>query len=909
MSQLSDEDWGKAWEAFRAARDLPAGEQRAFARGIAESSQIADEVLGMLDDPDPVSPQPGQRIGHYEVIEMLGRGGMGEVFSARDPELDRIIALKCLGPRVASLAGAVDRLVQEAKAVSAINHPNIVTVHEVIRFEGGLAIATELVEGSPLRHWCGRPQPAAQVALWGRQIAWGLEAAHKHGIVHGDIKPENVMVRPDGYLKILDFGLARRTGADEDIDEVPLGTLGYMSPEQIGGQSLTAASDIFSLGTMLLELVTGVHPFLANTASETTRAIATHAPPIPDLQDRARGVPLENLLRAMLSKDPQRRPDAGTVAARLGEVQREKAGKRGRWMRVALVAGLAGVALLAWFLLGRAEVEPRPVRTPHIVAFTTYEGSETQPSFSPDGQSIAFSWTGENDLKRDIYVKAIGSETAVRLTSDVEESSTPVWSPDGRQIAFLRRSPDSSEPRVMVVAAAGGVPRMVGTIANPNGFPGPLGWWPDSKSLVARDSTPRGAALVRISLRDGAKYPLTTPPALEGDGLPVLSPDSRAIAFTRRMVNSGSLCLLAVDTARTHCFDAGGAPGGTAGQIGGIAWEADGKGLVYCDGSAIWRIGIKGDRFGHPAKVLEGIFNEMTGDRQGRRLAFSKTSTDLNIWRTGRDGKHSEKLIASSAEDSEPAFSPDGRQILFRSRRTGVWEFFICEKDGSHTRQVTRFGGGHLGSGRWSPDGQWIAFDGYGNPGEKSARYTNVYVISASGGPVRRITPDSAESIVPAWSHDGRWIYYLQSDGSRQETWKAPFAGGAPVPVAKYGMFDVTESPDGRYLYYTRDAGTSGIWRRETAGGDPLLLKGTEREQLFRYWGLAKGGIYFVEGPLNPVVQFLDLSTMRTRPLITLRRAIQRGPRGLSVSPDGSEFLYVEDDLTLSDIMLIENLL
>ena len=265
-------------------------------------------------------------------------------------------------------------------------------------------------------------------------------------------------------------------------------------------------------------------------------------------------------------------------------------------------------------------------------------------------------------------------------------------------------------------------------------------------------------------------------------------------------------------------------------------------------------------------------------------------------------------MIASSEEDSEPAFSPDGRQILFRSMRTGSFELFVCGEDGSHPRQLTRFAG-HLGSARWSPDGQWIAFDGHGVPAEKSTKYTNVYVVSAAAGPARQVTQDAAESIVPGWSHDGRWIYYLRSDGSRQETWKAPFEGGAPQRVAQFGMFDVTESPDGRYLYYTQDVGASGIWRRAVSGGEAMLVKGTEREQLFRYWGLAKGGIYFVEGPLNPVVQFVDLGTTRVRPLATIRRAIQRGPRGMAVSPDGSQFLYVEDDLTLSDIMLIENLL
>lgn len=243
---------------------------------------------------------------------------------------------------------------------------------------------------------------------------------------------------------------------------------------------------------------------------------------------------------------------------------------------------------------------------------------------------------------------------------------------------------------------------------------------------------------MRLFLEEGAKRPLTAPPAFESDGLPVLSPGGRSIAFTRRQLNTGSVCLLAVDSGRVQCLYGAGAPGGTAGQIGGIAWEADGKGLLYYDKSAMWRMALDGDRVQRVTQVMEGVFTDLTGDRQGRRLAFSKISSDFNIWRTTRDGKRSQKLIASNEEDSEPAFSPNGRQILFRSRRTGSFEIFVGDDDGAHTRQLTRFAG-HLGSARWSPDSQWIAFDGYGSASEESAKYTNIYAISAAGGPLRRV--------------------------------------------------------------------------------------------------------------------------------------------------------------------------
>ena len=213
----------------------------------------------------PASSLPnGTSLGRFVITGFVGQGGMGRVYSAHDPDLDREVALKVIAPKAE--ASSSESFIREAQAASALNHPNIVTVYEVIRSGPTVAIAMELVTGTSLRHYCGTAQPVEKVALWGRQIAHALAEAHARGIVHRDIKPENLMLRPDGYIKVLDFGLARRAGADRADDELALGTLGYMSPEEIEQQPITAASDIFSLGVVLYELASGTNPFRGESA-------------------------------------------------------------------------------------------------------------------------------------------------------------------------------------------------------------------------------------------------------------------------------------------------------------------------------------------------------------------------------------------------------------------------------------------------------------------------------------------------------------------------------------------------------------------------------------------------------------------------------------------------------------------
>src|SRR5215469_4396052 len=326
-ARMTNEQWRIAWRVVNSARELPVEGRRTFIESQTSDPEIVGRVIELLEAPPeeelfaaaPVD-RTGVRVERYQVAELRGRGGMGEVYSARDTELNREVAIKFLSPQRLGTSGTVERLIQEARAASALNHPGIVTVHDVIRSEDSLAIVMERVDGVALRSLCGKPNTPAEVARLGSQIAEALEAAHAGGVVHRDIKPENLMVRPDGYVKVLDFGAAAQIGSGDDLAGIPIGTLGYMSPEQIQGKALTGASDVFSLGVVLSELASGLHPFRQDTAALTTKAIQTSEPGWLTADKCKIAEPLGSLLRSMLAKEPELRPSAVMVAARLAAI-------------------------------------------------------------------------------------------------------------------------------------------------------------------------------------------------------------------------------------------------------------------------------------------------------------------------------------------------------------------------------------------------------------------------------------------------------------------------------------------------------------------------------------------------------------------------------------------------------------
>jgi serine/threonine protein kinase len=273
----------------------------------------------------------GDRVGSYEIVSLLGAGGMGEVYRARDVRLGRSVALKFLHKEASGDRPSLDRFAREARAASSLNHPNIVTVYDIGETEAGRFIAMELVEGLTIRALGREPRTVETILNVALQAAKALAAAHAAGIVHRDIKPENLMLRPDGYLKVLDFGLARITTETHDSAIAPtrtelteawtlLGTERYMSPEQARAESVTAATDIFSLGVVLYELATGEHPFAAGSRIGVLSAILTQRPIPPARLNPELPVAFEALLLDILQKDPRLRPSAATLQTRLSEL-------------------------------------------------------------------------------------------------------------------------------------------------------------------------------------------------------------------------------------------------------------------------------------------------------------------------------------------------------------------------------------------------------------------------------------------------------------------------------------------------------------------------------------------------------------------------------------------------------------
>ncbi len=434
---------------------------------------------------------------HYRIIDKLGAGGMGEVYLAEDTTLGRRVALKFLPHEYTQDEDRLRRFKLEAKSASALNHPNILTIHEVGEADGRHFIATELIDGETLhavlRRTGGmRADEALKVAA---QVASALAAAHEAGIVHRDIKPANIMVRRDGYIKVLDFGLAKlsespaqqvdtsdpaTTFAAHTASGVLLGTAPYMSPEQTTGKTVDARSDIFSFGAVLYEMVSGQRAFQGASTVEILAAVIAQEPKLLPAKVPA---DLASLIARCLRKDPARRYQtmadlkvaledlreelSGSGPQVLARARRRSAGLA--WTLAIVAAVLAG--LVAWY----ARRPPQDASPLVAAALTTLSGVEQSPSLSPDGNYVVFTWTGPRQDNQDIYVQMIGSGSPLPLTTDPLNDYNPVWSPDGRWIAFFRSQPPA--PTVLrnrelrLIAPLGGPERKVADIQGQDFFP------------------------------------------------------------------------------------------------------------------------------------------------------------------------------------------------------------------------------------------------------------------------------------------------------------------------------------------------------------------------------------------------------------------------------------------------------
>ena len=876
----------------------------------------------------------GKILVQYSIIEKLGEGGMGVVWKARDTHLDRFVALKTLSAEKLADPERKRRFVQEAKAASALNHPNIVHIYDIAEADGVPFIAMEYVAGKTLDQLIGRKGLRISETLkYAVQIADALAKAHSAGIIHRDLKPSNVMVTEGGLVKVLDFGLAKLAEtAPGEFNETAtikapdgphtdegtiVGTTAYMSPEQAEGKKVDARSDIFSFGSVLYEMVTGQRAFRGDSKLSTLSAILKDDPkPISGI---APDVPrdLEKIITRCLRKDPDRRfqhmddlkvalldlkeeSDSGALA---GSAVSSAPGRR----KSRLMWGLAAaVLLLALTGVALRFLRPPLRPAPRTVPLTSYPGRQVTPAFSPDGKQVAFAWNGEKEDNFDIYVKLLDAGSPLRLTSNPADETNPAWSPDGRYIAFCRYVSDRVE--IWMVPALGGAERKLGESEECGG----LSWSPDGKflALVDRNQPQASFAIFLLTIETGEERTVTTPPKEDaGDLHPHLSPNGKYLAFSRSHATlSGDVYVLPVaesgvpvaEPRRVTFQDQ---------QVFDLDWTPDGRTIVYASGpvgsASLWVVPASG---GTPR--LAGLAGEnaysLSLSRAGNRLVYQREAWDSNIWRIpGPNLPQSKseplKFIASTQVDEEPQFSPDGKRIAFTSSRSGNHEIWVCDQEGRNPVQLTSSNGPQLGSPRWSPDSRWIAFD------SPKAGTSDIYVVSANGGQARRLTTGPTNSVRPSWSRDGRWIYFGSNRSGASQIWKQPVAGGIAVQVTRSGGEEAFESPDGKFVYWAK-LGVPGIWRVPVEGGEETQVMQQSTESL---WALFDRGICFfdVSNSAGPVLKLYSFATHQAALLRQFSKdtRVDTESTTLSVSPDGRWILYTQYDHAGSDLMLVEN--
>ena len=905
--------------------------------GPVELLDSAGQVVGL-----PEGAGADRVIAHYHLLEKLGEGGMGVVYKALDTKLDRPVALKFLAPRLTLDPEAKRRFQREARAAAAVDHQNICTVFEIDEVDGQIFIAMAYIEGPSLdKKIADGPLALEEAFDIAAQTAQGLQAAHEKGVVHRDIKSANILLTADGQVKIVDFGLAQLADPEHLTKTgTTLGTPAYMSPEQARWEKVDRRTDIWSLGVVLYEMVGGRLPFRGDVRQAVMHSIL-HADPDP-LTALRTGLPIEldYLIDKALAKDrDERYQHVDDVLVDLRELQKEQpsgverlrttpgtARPRPRRQRkksakpwvAAAAAAVLMIAGTAWWNFRPATTE-EPLEPMRPVPLTSYPGVEMLPSFSPDGNLVAFAWTGGNSESFDIYVKGVGPGPPLQLTTHPDWDASPAWSPDGRWIAFLRGLPQAGKKMgLYLIPPLGGTERKLAETRVP--FDLMLGtclaWSPDSTWLAVCDwaeDSPGRLSVFLLSVDSGERRRLTRPPedSGRGDVLPAFSPDGRMLAFSR--YNSGGtaadLYLLDLDEDLN--------PRGEPRRRTFMeqltlampqSFASDGRDIVFSAGSvtnySLWRVPVSGTA--SPERLPFGeVGIGPSVSRQGNRLAYSVPNLNINIYRLNlpvADGVTGAavKLIASSRYDAAPRYSPDGNRIAFVSLRSGASEIWTCAGDGSNPVQLTSLGA-QTGYPRWAPDGRSIAFS------SNAEGHSDVYVADAEGGAPRRLTSEPSYELAPSWSRNGEWIYFGSDRNGYPQNFKMP-AGGGPAQVVTAGHGPRMESPDGRWFYFTRGANRS-VWRMPVEGGGEeteedaeLVLESTHQGS----YEVVEDGVYFVPPSKGAAfsLQFLRFAAGAVEPIHEFER---QATLGMSVAPDGRSILFSQVEPMEADLMLVEN--
>jgi eukaryotic-like serine/threonine-protein kinase len=735
------------------------------------------------------------RIGPYEILGPLGAGGMGEVYRARDPRLNREVALKVLPPEVARDGIRRRRFLEEARAAGGLNHPNILAVHDVSVGTGTAFIVSELLDGRRLRDEIDRgPLPTRRLLDLAVQIASGLSAAHDAGIVHCDLKPENVMVTRDGRVKIVDFGLATYAAAPgEAIGVEPTtvtiagtiaGTPHYMSPEQARGGAIDFRSDQFSFGLILYEMATGVQPFRRDTAVQTMSAIVGDEPPsLAELNPKVPAI-LRWIIERCLSKASDDRyastadlaRDLMTLQRRLAEVNgldaRPAPARRIARTRVALAIG-AGLALLtaaagAVVPSGRG-TGPALKYTP-LVTEARFQGA---PAWSPDGNSLAYVSAVDGVLQ--VFTRSQASSGSQQLTYSRWDHHDPFWSPDGTRIYFHRQAYDRQG--LFSISAAGGPEEFVLENAIQAAISADgrtLAFFREAdtdQTLLGASQSIWLASHTGSDVRRYAEAPFDRRTFVAG-ALRFAPDGSKLLAWVwgwegASTVPSPEFWVVPFPDGRPYrvlheiARSASAAPS--------FDWLPDGRRIVVSLWGAattsmhLWVADIETGASTQLTSTY-GSENRPAVSPDGQRIAFTSEALDFDLVEIPLDGSPVRSLLATSRNELDPTFSRDGSLYAYVSDKEGVLQIWRRSRDGQFERLVVssdHFPGEAtlaLGAPALSPDGQRIAYQRYG---EHTGYQVWVSTLAAAGPPVQ-VAASSLYQDAPTWSPNGVWMAFLE---------------------------------------------------------------------------------------------------------------------------------------------------
>jgi Tol biopolymer transport system component/DNA-binding winged helix-turn-helix (wHTH) protein len=594
-------------------------------------------------------------------------------------------------------------------------------------------------------------------------------------------------------------------------------------------------------------------------------------------------------------------------AAVLPQVDSQTARRPGRniWWTVS-VAGLIFAMLLAMWFYHRSRAKPAGATLSfRTIQFTSYSGEQIQPAFSPDGRQIAFVWIAENSASRRIYIKTIGTEEVKQLTSDSDEQFSPAWSPDGRQIAYLASSSDGLSLSVASVNSQT-TPRKLLIPQEPSHWEqGALSWAPSGKSLIYPDhsGTAPDSSIFLLDLHTFNTRSITTPPAgWEGDLNPAYSPDGRWIAFTRASETAvRDIYFMSTSSGELHQLTHDHM------NIDSLAWTADSSSIIFSSNRGgkygFWKIGLKDKGPERLPVGTEDAYQPAVGPKPGE-LAYTQGSAIWSILRF-RQGSSKESSVKSDAvltstqQDSAPSLSPDGSYFAFQSRRSGNQEIWIASQAGDQLRQLTFMAGPLTGSPSWSNHGDKILFD------SRPGGHSHVFCVPAAGGRPKQLTFGDANDITPRWSHDDQSIYFRSNRGDRWQLWSVSAAGGDPQPVTTGDGIVPQESPDGRWLYYTR-GNEDGIWRVSPSGGAETQILTQPSAGYWGYWQVTSRGIFYLDrGVSSSAIRIFNPETKVTS-LYTALKQMPPTYSGLAVAQDGKIVLLTDQHDAGRHVTLIQ---